>query len=256
MKKSAKANVGMIRQQTQYTCVAASTAACIMAYGKDVDENAVNKVLGASAMRGARWEEAMAALQYFGLRGHLVVPATLSMVRSWTDAGIPVMIAWNPEGRPWSHASVVFDVDDTHVHVMDPNCPDPEDFVRIVPIDEFHSKWVEKFSEKLLVRRPALAVTMEVTEKGVPLTSLESATSDLEDIERSLMAAKKERDRSKSLRQQLKKGPKSDRKLSEEEKMRQKLEWEKRRSGPQPSGYGAHPSGKEYKRNPKHRGEW
>jgi ABC-type bacteriocin/lantibiotic exporter with double-glycine peptidase domain len=174
MKKIARANVPGIRQQTQYTCMAASVAACGMCYGKDVDENSVNVVLGASAGRGARWEEALAALQYFGLRGHLVVPATLDMLRTWTDKGYPVMIAWNPEGRPWSHASVVVEVDGTSVHVMDPNCPDPRQFFRVVPIPEFMSKWSEKFNEKLIIRRPALVVTMEVSKKGVPLVDLES----------------------------------------------------------------------------------
>jgi hypothetical protein len=252
--KTAKADVGLIRQQTQYTCVAASTAACIMAYGKDVDENAVNKVLGASALRGARWEEAMAALQYFGLRGHLVVPATLKMVKSWTDQGIPVMIAWNPEGRPWSHASVIFDVDAVNVHIMDPNCPNPEEVVRVVPINEFYSKWYEKFSDSVLIRRPALAVTMEVDSVGTPKPDLFSSTPDL--APREVMAGKKERERAKALKSQLKQVPKSNRGLSMEEKIRQHADWERRRSEPMPSGYGAHPSGKDYRRNPKHRGDY
>jgi hypothetical protein len=75
------------------------------------------------------------------------------------------MIAWNPEGRDWSHASVVFDVDDENVHVADPNIPDPEQTVRIVSRDDFYHKWFEKFPN-YLVRRPAMAVMREVTQDG------------------------------------------------------------------------------------------
>lgn len=167
MKKTALAKIKQIRQTTQFSCMAASLTSALYACGRDFTENDVNSVLGASPMRGASWEEALATIQYFGCRGVLVVPATLKTVKKWTDRGIPVMIAWNPENRPWSHASVVFDVDaDENVHVMDPNIPDPEQTIRIVPKDEFYKKWSEKFSESLIVRRPACAVMPEITPDG------------------------------------------------------------------------------------------
>ena len=76
------------------------------------------------------------------------------------------MIAWNPEGRDWSHASVVFEVDDEdNVYVADPNCPDPDDTVRVVPKKEFYQKWFEKWPD-YMVRRPAMMITPEVTPEG------------------------------------------------------------------------------------------
>lgn len=118
-------------------------------------------------MAGASWEAMLATVQYFGLRGTLVVPSTVSQLKKWTDAGIPVVIAWNPENRPWSHASCVFDVDDQHnVHVMDANIPNPSKTVRVVPEDEFYSKWSEAIGDKLIVRRPAMAIEREVTPAG------------------------------------------------------------------------------------------
>jgi hypothetical protein len=169
--KQTKAEVGRIRQTTQYTCCAASIAAALKAHGKDVTEEDLNKVLGASSMAGASWEAMLATVQYFGLRGTLVVPATPRMLKGWTDQGIPVVIAWNPEGRPWSHASVVFDVveDPTGllmVHIMDSNIPNPSRTTRIMDEDEFCRKWSEKVSESLIVRRPAMAIEREVTEDG------------------------------------------------------------------------------------------
>lgn len=163
---TAKANVPGLRQETQFTCMAASLCGALRAWGKDVTEADVNRVMGCQAMRGASWEEALATAQYFGMRGTLVVPATLQMLQDWTSRHIPVMIAWNPEGRPWSHASTVYDVDDEVVHVMDPNIPDPSQTTRRVPRSDFYKLWSEKVSDSLIVRRPAMAVEREVTTDG------------------------------------------------------------------------------------------
>lgn len=169
--KTAAANLAPVRQRTQYTCMASSMSMCLGALGlQDCSEDTVNRVMGAAPMRGAAWEQALATAQHYGVRATLTVPATLSQVKAWTDVGKPVMIGWNPEGREWSHASVIFDVQPcpTHgfmVHVADPNCPDPEQTVRIVPKNEFYSKWYEKFPN-YLVRRPALMLEREVTPEG------------------------------------------------------------------------------------------
>lgn len=170
MDVKARAGVAQIRQETQYTCCAASIASALRAHGKDVTEADVNKVLGAAPMAGATWEAMLATVQYFGLRGTLVVPATPRMLKAWTDAGTPVVIAWNPENRPWSHASCVFDVTEGPegllVHVMDPNIPNPSRTTRILGEDEFCQKWGEKVSDSLIVRRPAMAIEREVTVAG------------------------------------------------------------------------------------------
>jgi len=138
--------------------------------GHSCDEDQVNAVMGAQPMRGAAWEQVLACAQHYGCRSTLTTPATIKQLKDWTDAGIPVMIAWNPEGREWSHASVVFDVEEhpEHgylVHVADPNIPDPDETVRIVPKSEFYSKWYEKWPN-YLVRRPACAIAREVSQEG------------------------------------------------------------------------------------------
>jgi hypothetical protein len=98
-------------------------------------------------------------------------------MKSWTDAGDPIIIAWNPEGRDWSHASVVFDVDDNgNVYVADPNIPDPEETVRVVPKDEFYKKWYEKFPN-YLVRRPACVIQREITSDGKQVFASETLIS-------------------------------------------------------------------------------
>jgi hypothetical protein len=169
MNRIAKADMTPVRQRTQYTCVPASLAMCLRALGHDVTEDIVNKVMGAAPMKGARWEEVLAAAQHFGCRATLTMPSTVEQLKAWTDAGTPVMIAWNPEGRPWSHASAVFDVeereDGLYVHVADPNMPNPKKTVRVVAEDDFYGKWYEKTAD-YLVRRPAVAIEREITAEG------------------------------------------------------------------------------------------
>ena len=142
---------------------------CLQALGHECDEDEVNKVMGARPMKGASWEQALACAQHYGCRATLTMPSTVSQLKEWTDKGVPVMIAWNPEGRDWSHASVVFDVTEedgeVYVHVADPNIPDPEETVRKVTKGEFYSKWSEKWPN-YLVRRPACAIEREITPKG------------------------------------------------------------------------------------------
>jgi len=168
--KSAKANLNPVRQRTQYTCMSTSMCMALNALGHECDEDEVNKVMGARPMKGAAWEQALACAQHYGVRGTLVCPSTVNQLKEWCDAGKPVMIAWNPEGREWSHASVVFDVteDPEHglmVHVADPNIPDPDETVRVVPKSEFYQKWYEKWPD-YLVRRPALMLDREITQDG------------------------------------------------------------------------------------------
>ena len=154
------------RQRSQYTCMATSLSMALEGCGIVTSEDEVNKVMGAAPMQGASWEQAFAAAQHFGARVTFICPATLAQVKAYTDKGVAVMIAWNPEGRPWSHASVIKDIDDAgNVYIADPNIPDPDETIRIVPKSEFYGKWYEKL-ESYLVRRPAMAVEREISPDG------------------------------------------------------------------------------------------
>ena len=185
MRKSARANVTPIRQMTQFTCVSTSTCMALNALGVKCSEEQVNEVIGAKPMQGSRWEEVLACAQYFGCRATLTTPATLTQVKEWTDQGKPVLIAWNPEGRDWSHASLIFDVTGERgnyiVHIADPNIPNPDKTVREVEEDEFYSKWFEKWPN-YLVRRPALMIDREITPEGRQVMASVSSESAVRNI--------------------------------------------------------------------------
>jgi len=197
------------------------------------DEDTVNKVMGAQPMQGATWEQALACAQHYGMRGTLTSPCTFKQLKAWTDAGVPVLIAWNPEGREWSHASVVFDVDDDeNVHVADPNIPDPEQTVRVVPKAEFYNKWYEKWP-KYLVRRPAMAIEREITQDGRQVMAAD------------FMAGKKEQrsQKDKGMARFLKHGPVRPTEKSDAAKAMGKAQWDARkeegRAGLPGAGLGA-----------------
>ena len=172
--KTAKADVVPVRQANQYNCMTTSLCMALRALGVPDEEcsaQQVNKVVGAMPLRGAAWEPLLAAASHYGMRATLTLPSTVRQLKQWTDAGKPVVIAWNPEGREWSHASLVFDVtEDTEhgflVHVADPNIPDPDETVRVVPKSEFYSKWYEKAPQGFLIRRPACVIEREITSEG------------------------------------------------------------------------------------------
>ncbi len=167
-RRQARADVTPVRQTTQYNCVATSLAMALKALGFadfECEPDRVNRVLGALPLQGASFEQVAAAASHYGCRTTLVVPATLGLVRSWTDAGKPVMIGWNT-GNEWSHASLVFDVTDTHVLVADPNIPNPDTLVRTLTHDEFYDKWWEKSGPGYKIRRPAMCIEREITPDG------------------------------------------------------------------------------------------
>ena len=199
-RREAAAAVIPIRQRSQFGCMAASMSMALKSLGIDADEDTVNKVMGAKPLRGASWEDALACAQYFGCRATLHAPCTMEQLRTWTDAGSPVLIGWNPEGRPWSHASCVFDVGESIVKVADPNCPDPDQTVREVPVREFLEKWKEDRGD-YLVRRPAMRIVREIDAAGVPINKVEA------DVVRT--AGKKERGaiKDRAMARRLKMGP-------------------------------------------------
>lgn len=210
--KLALASVTPVRQRTQYSCMSASMLMALKANGYPCSggEDEVNRVMGAAPMKGAAWEQALACAQHYGCRATLTVPSTIPQLKSWTDRGIPVMIAWNPEGREWSHASLAYDVTEgapspvpdyatvygsgpgLYVWVADPNIPHPERTVRIVHEDHFYEKWYEKWPN-YMVRRPAMAIEREITVDGRQVMA-SSNSGDRPSVDRVLASFKEAKD--------------------------------------------------------------
>jgi ABC-type bacteriocin/lantibiotic exporter with double-glycine peptidase domain len=168
-----KPKIKPIRQRTQFSCVAASATMCLDSFGYNLTEDQVDRFfIQARPFVGASWEELTTCMQYFGLRTTLVVPSTVGQLKSWVEQGSPVLISWNPEGKEWSHSSVVFDVvgdpatGSCKIWVADPNIANPSQTVRVLDEDTFYSKWYSKASKGINVRRPAMRVEREIDMGG------------------------------------------------------------------------------------------
>lgn len=186
MKRISYAEVDPRRQRTQYTCAAASIAMAFHALGRPrVTEDVIAPHLLDAEGKGASWESMVGVCQFFGGRATLIAPALLSDVRRATDAGKAVVIAWNPNNRPWSHASVVIHVTDTHVEVADPNLPNPDQLTRTLTHDEFYALWYEKWND-FLFRRPALLIENEVDTMGRPTKTASSLDATLDKLSQKL----------------------------------------------------------------------
>lgn len=186
MLRKAYADVDPRRQRTQYTCAATSIAMAFHALGRDrITEDVIAPHLLDAEGKGASWESMVGVCQFFGGRATLIAPALLSDVRRATDAGHAVVIAWNPNNRPWSHASVVIHVTDTHVEVADPNLPNPDQLTRTLTHDEFYALWYEQWND-FLFRRPALIIENEVDPMGRPTRKASSLDATLDKLSKQL----------------------------------------------------------------------
>jgi hypothetical protein len=166
--KKAYVEIEPQRQPNQYSCTATSLSMALQALGIPKFESSVqqvNAVLGAVPLHGASWDQVAGAASHFGCRATLIVPATLEIVKNWTDAKKPVLIGWNT-GNDWSHASLIFDVTDTQVYIADPNLPNPSENIKILKHNDFYDKWWEKSNEGYKIRRPAMAIEREITPEG------------------------------------------------------------------------------------------
>ncbi len=171
-----KPRIVPIRQRTQFSCVAAAATMCLGAFGYQLTEEQVDRFfIQAEPFVGASWDDLMGCMQYFGLRTTLVVPSTVRQLKEWIEAGSPVLISWNPEGKRWSHSSLVFDVVDRngvlYVYVADPNISNPSQTVRIMSEDDFYRAWYSFGRKGVTIRRPAMRVEREVEVNGVQAMS-------------------------------------------------------------------------------------
>ncbi len=166
-----KPKIVPIRQRTQFSCVASSATMCLNAFGYNLTEDQADRFfIQAEPFVGASWDDLMGCMQYFGLRTTLVVPSTVRQLKTWIEAGSPVIISWNPEGKQWSHSSVVFDVLEKDgklfVCVADPNISNPTQTVRVLPEDDFYKCWYSFGRKGVVIRRPAMRIEREIDGNG------------------------------------------------------------------------------------------
>jgi len=125
-------------RQTPGLCGPASLKILLSHYGADFSEKELTQLCDATAESGTDHADLMAALGVFGFRVTSKVNAKIEDIRSYLLRDIPVVVGW------WStdedHFSVVYDLDDRSIFMMDPEL---DEGIRKMPIKDFEKVWYD-----------------------------------------------------------------------------------------------------------------
>lgn len=115
-------------------------------YGIKVTEDAICQRCGWTFELGCTNDQMKAAIESYGLDCVVYNNSTLEDVKYWLNQGIPVIVDWFTPGAdpslgdmPNGHSSIIVDVDNKYVHLMDPEIGK----VRKILREEFMRVWFD-----------------------------------------------------------------------------------------------------------------
>ena len=188
------------RQMTEYSCGASALQAVLKYWGKNVDEDALMRLLGTNDEVGTYPEDMLRGIHALGLEAELRENVTLDELEAFTSAGHPVIAlaqVWRSQKdtpataeEEWDcgHYIVVLAVDKSYVYFQDPYVRMGKGFV---PRSTFLEHWhqimggskVAKSSKlhqvAIFVRgeeAPSHSETEEPTQASIDLGSMGSVT--------------------------------------------------------------------------------
>lgn len=123
-------------RQTPALCGPASLKMLFDYYGKFFSESELTDLCSATLERGTDHEGMLSAIRRIGEEPIDKENATFDDIRNYIDKGIPVIVGW------WSddddHYSVVCDMDEESITIMDPEL---DDGLRKFTLSEFDEIW-------------------------------------------------------------------------------------------------------------------
>jgi len=145
-------------RQSPGLCGPASLKILMSYYGKDYTEEELTELCNATAEKGTEHADLAAAAEKLGHKPVAKAPATLDDLRDYVARNIPVIVGWWSEfGEPDEHYSVVYDIDNKNIYLMDPEVDDTGR--RVLPLDEWLRVWYDFEGEpKVKIERWILAV--------------------------------------------------------------------------------------------------
>jgi predicted double-glycine peptidase len=152
------------RQMTEYSCGASALQSVLSYWGKQVEENALMRLLGTNAEVGTFPEDMVRAARALGFDAEVKENATLDELQQFTADGRPVALGqlWRSEkdtpasaADEWDcgHYIVVLAVDRDHVYFQDPYIRMGKGFV---PRKTFEAHWHQIMGGSTLARSPKL----------------------------------------------------------------------------------------------------
>lgn len=123
-------------RQSAGLCGPASLKILLEYYGKNFTEEELTKICAASSNYGTDHAQMIEAIKTIGENPLAKDNATIEEIRGQIANQIPVVVGWWSQDE--DHYSVVYDIDENNIYLMD---PEVEDGRRIMPIHEFLSVW-------------------------------------------------------------------------------------------------------------------
>lgn len=126
-------------EQSAGLCGPASLVSLLGYYGMDYTEAALAKIMKGTEHDGTHPEDIVAGLRSLGLEVVSGSDGTWGKLQELNEKGVPVLILWHSDidGPPDGHYSVVVDVSDELLTIMDPQFG-----VYIeIPKEKFLSNW-------------------------------------------------------------------------------------------------------------------
>jgi len=141
-------------RQSEGMCGPASLKIILDAYGKEYSEKELAEICHTTPDVGTNHEDLVSCVERLGHTPAVKSDATVQELRDYVKRDVPVVVGW------WDvdddHYAVVYDVDETHVHMMDPELDEGE---RQMPIEEFEKVWYDFDSQlNIKVNRWMMAV--------------------------------------------------------------------------------------------------
>lgn len=161
--------IPLVRQQTNYSCGAASSAAVLKYWGLfSGEETELHSDLGTDPKEGTAPSSIVAVLQSYGLAVSYEENFTVSKLRRALKAGKSVILdlqAWRTDEKTaWAnlwedgHYVVAVALDARRLFVMDPST---DDYYAYVPLTELMDRWhdYESIDGKMVKNHQAVIIT-------------------------------------------------------------------------------------------------
>lgn len=123
-------------------CGPAALKVVLTHYKKEYTHNEIAKLCEVTPDEHASHAKMISAAIAAGLKITETANATIKNIRECVDEDVPVIIGWLLDGK--DHYSVVYDVGKMKIFMMDPAT---ESGIRILPIENFESIWMDKGGE-------------------------------------------------------------------------------------------------------------
>ncbi|MFZ2804043.1 MAG: cysteine peptidase family C39 domain-containing protein [Patescibacteria group bacterium] len=144
-------------RQSPGLCGPASLKILLDHYGREFSEEELSELCDATVEKGTDHVGLIKAANEIGEDPIAKDNATIEELRELVEKEIPVIVGWYSEhGEPDDHYSVVYEVTDDMISMMD---PERDEGTLTMPISEFEKVWYDfEGSERMRVERWMMAI--------------------------------------------------------------------------------------------------